>query len=170
MKINLKELVAFGMLGGVMFISKLVMEFLPNIHLLAMLTVVFTLVFRQKALYPLYVYIALQGVVAGGATWWIPYLYIWTLLWGATMLIPRRTSTVVKGVVGIALCSLHGFLFGVLSAPAYAVMYSMNWETMLGWIAVGIPFDITHGIGNLLAGFLILPMERALNIAKKVLH
>ena len=50
MKLNLKELVAFGMLGGVMFISKLVMDAFPNIHLLAMLTVAFTLVFRQKAL------------------------------------------------------------------------------------------------------------------------
>ena len=170
MKINLKELVAFGILGGLMFISKLVMEFLPNIHLLAVLTVVFTLVFRQKALYPIYVYVALQGLVAGGASWWIPYLYIWTLLWGATMLIPRRINRMVKGIIGIALCSLHGFLFGVLCAPTYAVVYSMSWETMLGWIVVGIPFDVTHGIGNLLAGLLILPLERALNIAKKVLY
>ena len=34
------ELVLFAMLGMVMFVSKIAMEFLPNIHLLGMLTMV----------------------------------------------------------------------------------------------------------------------------------
>ncbi len=170
MKLNLKELVAFGMLGGVMFISKLVMDALPNIHLLAMLTIAFTLVFRQKALYPIYVFVALLGVTSGFAPWWVPHLYLWGVLWGAVMLLSRGMNKLLKGVVCIVLCALHGFLYGVMYAPAQALMYGMNFEAMIGWIIIGIPFDITHGIGNLLAGFLILPMERGLHLAKKVLY
>lgn len=169
MKLNLKELVAFGMLGGVMYISKLVMDALPNIHLLAMLTIAFTLVFRQKALYPIYVFVALLGVTSGFAPWWVPYLYVWFILWGVVMLLPRKMNKVVKGIVCIALCAAHGFLYGVMYAPAQALLFGMDFKAMIGWIIVGIPFDITHGIGNLLAGFLILPMERGLNLAKKVL-
>ena len=83
------ELVLFAMLGMVMFVSKIVMEYLPNIHLLAMLTMAYTLVFRAKALIPIYVYVFVNGLYAGFATWWVPYLYIWTVLWGVTMLLPR---------------------------------------------------------------------------------
>ena len=50
--ITLYELVLFPILGVLMFVSKLFMEFLPNIHLLGMFIMVFTLVFRWKALIP----------------------------------------------------------------------------------------------------------------------
>ena len=170
MKLNLKELVAFGMLGGVMFISKLVMDALPNIHLLAMLTIAFTLVFRQKALYPIYVFVALLGVTSGFAPWWVPHLYLWGILWGVVMLLPKEMNKTAKAIVCVGICSLHGFLYGVMYAPAQALMYGMNFKAMIAWILTGIPFDITHGIGNLLAGLLIVPMEQALNVAKKVLY
>ncbi len=170
MKINLKELVAFGMLGGVMFISKLVMDALPNIHLLAMLTISFTLVFRQKALYPIYVFVALLGVTSGFSPWWVPHIYLWTLLWGAAMLIPKKMNKTLRVVVCVGLCGFHGFLYGVLYAPAQALLFGLTLKGMLTWIVAGIPFDITHGLGNLAAGLLIVPMERALNAAKKLLN
>jgi energy-coupling factor transport system substrate-specific component len=33
---------------------------------------------------------------------------------------------------------------------------------MLAWIAAGLPFDLMHGIGNLFAGLLILPLSELL--------
>ena len=56
MKLTLKETAFFGMLGSIMFASKLALEFLPNVHLLAIFTVSFTYVFRTKALFPIYIY------------------------------------------------------------------------------------------------------------------
>ena len=90
MKLTVKEIAAFGMLGAVMFASKLVLDVLPNIHLLGMFTVTFTLVFRWKALIPIYIYVFMNGLYAGFATWWIPYLYIWAILWAVTMLLPKK--------------------------------------------------------------------------------
>ena len=87
-----RELAIFSMLGALMFCSKIIMEALPNIHLLGMLTMTYTLVYRGKALIPLYIYIFLNGFAAGFATWWIPYLYIWTVLWAITMLLPKKLS------------------------------------------------------------------------------
>ena len=40
------EMILFAMLGAIMFCSKIFMEFLPNIHLLGMLTMTYTVVFR----------------------------------------------------------------------------------------------------------------------------
>ncbi len=50
MKLTIRETAIFGMLGAVMYASKMVMEFLPNVHLLGVFTVAFTVVYRKKAL------------------------------------------------------------------------------------------------------------------------
>ena len=78
------------MLGTLMFCSKIIMELLPNIHLIGMFVMVCTIVFRVKALVPIYVFVAITGLYAGFAPWWVPYIYIWTVLWGLTMLIPKK--------------------------------------------------------------------------------
>ena len=54
MKLTIREIAVFGMLGAVMYASKMLMELLPNVHLLGVFVVAFTVVYRQKALYPLY--------------------------------------------------------------------------------------------------------------------
>ena len=159
---HLRELILFALLGTIMFCSKIIMEALPNIHLLGMLTMTYTLVFRAKALIPLYVYVLLNGLYAGFALWWIPYLYIWTLLWGITMLLPKRMPNGAKAVIYPLVCGLHGAAFGILYAPGQALMFGLDFEGMVAWIVAGLPFDLLHAVGDLLAGFLILPMSELL--------
>ena len=110
----IREVVIFAMLGTVMFVSKLLMEGLPNMHLIGVLTVVYTLVYRWKALCPLYVFVFLTGLYGGFNLWWLPYLYIWAVLWGATMLLPRRMPAWLAPVVYALVCGAHGFLYGTL--------------------------------------------------------
>ena len=90
MKLKIREIAVFGMLGAIMYVSKLIMEMFPNIHLLGAIIVAITVVYRTKALCPIYVFVFLNGLFSGFTTWWIPYLYIWTVLWGFAMLIPKN--------------------------------------------------------------------------------
>ena len=160
----------FAMLGALMFCSKLLMEVFPNIHLLGMLTMTCTVVFRKKALIPLYIYVLLNGLYAGFAVWWLPYLYIWTILWALTMLIPKNASRGVRAVLYPLLCGLHGFAYGTLYAPVQAWVYGMNFDQMIAWILAGIPFDLLHGVGNLCVGLLILPFSELLQKLLKKNH
>ena len=169
-RLSVRELCVFAMLGALMFASKLIMEVLPNIHILGMLIMVYTIAFRTKALIPMYVWIMLNGLFAGFATWWIPYLYIWTILWGVTMLLPKKMPKAVAMVVYPIVCSLHGMFFGVLYAPAQALLFGLDFEGMLAWIAAGFVFDITHAIGNFAAGLMILPMSQVMLRLKKANH
>lgn len=161
-RLSVRETALFAMLGALMFCSKILMEVLPNIHLLGMFTMVYTVVFRKKALIPIYVYVVLNGLYAGFSAWWIPYLYIWTILWGVTMLLPRNMPRKAACVVYPVVCALHGFLYGVLYSPAQAILFGLNFQQMLAWIAAGLPFDVIHGLGNLAAGLLILPLSELL--------
>ena len=165
MKLSVKEITLFGMLGAVMYCSKVLMEFLPNVHLLGSLTVAYTIAFRKKALYPIYVYVFLNGLFAGFSMWWIPYLYIWTVLWAVVMLLPKKTNRFVYMLV----CSAHGFLFGTLYAPAQAIMYGLNFQGMIAWIIAGLPYDCIHGISNFFTGLIIVPVTSLLKRADRII-
>ena len=147
------------MLGALMFVSKLLMEIFPNIHLIGMLTMVCAATYRWRGLIPIYVYVLLNGIYAGFSMWWIPYTYIWTILWAITMLIPERTPRALKRVLYPIVCALHGFAFGTLYAPVQALMFGLSFEGMIAWIIAGIPFDIIHGISNIFTGMLVLPLS-----------
>ncbi|MBE6729709.1 MAG: hypothetical protein E7568_05705 [Ruminococcaceae bacterium] len=161
-RITLAETCIFAMLGALMFCSKILMEILPNIHLLGMFTMVFAVTFRKNGLIPIYVYVLINGVYCGFATWWYAYLYIWTVLWGMTMLIPKNLPFRIKSVIYPVVCGLHGILFGILYAPAQALFYGFDFKETIAWIIAGFPFDITHAISNIFAGMLVLPLSNLL--------
>ena len=159
------------MLGAIMFASKVIMEALPNIHLLGMLTVTYTVVYRKKALIPIYVYVMLNGLFAGFNLWWLPYTYIWTILWGIAMLLPRKMPKRVAYIVYSVICALHGFAYGTLYAPAQALMFGLNFEQTVAWIIAGIPFDLIHGFSNLGLGFLVVPLAELLTrLSRKIIN
>lgn len=158
MKLTIRETAVFGMLGALMYASKLIMEVVPNVHLLGVFTMVFTVVYRKKALYPIYVFVFLCGLFNGFATWWLPYLYLWTVLWGATMLLPRKMPKKIKPFVYMVVNACHGFLFGTLYAPAQALLYGLSFDGMIAWIIAGLPWDFVHGVSNFFCGILIVPL------------
>ncbi len=152
-------MVVFALLGTLACLSDLLMEGLPNIHLLGTLFTLCTLVYRAKALFPIYVYVLLIGLSSGFDVWWAPYLYIFLPLWGGVMLLPRRLPTGVTLVLAHTVSVLHGLSFGVLYAPAQALFHGLGFRGMLAWIVAGFSFDLLHTVGNFALGFLIYPLH-----------
>lgn len=167
MRLTIRETAVFGMLGGIMYASKLIMELIPNVHLLGVFTIAYTVVYRKKALYPIYTYVILNGILCGFAAWWVPYLYLWTLLWGVVMLLPKHIPKKVQPVVYMSVCAAHGFLFGTLYAPAQALLYGLNLKGMIAWIVAGLPWDAVHGVSNFFCGILIVPIITVLGYAEQ---
>lgn len=161
------ELVVFAVLGALMYCSYIIMEWAPNIHLLGMFTMTYTLTYRAKGLIPIYVYVFLTGITYGFAIWWIPYLYLWAVLWGVTMLLPKKMPLWLSAVVYPVVCGLHGLAFGTLYAPAQALLFGYSFKQTIAWIISGFPFDIIHAVSNLCAGLLILPLTKLLRKLNK---
>ena len=162
-KLDLRHLVIFAMLGALMFGSKQALEFLPNIELVSTLTMVYTLVYRRQALIPISLFILLEGALWGFGTWWIPYLYLWPVLWGVTMLLLRLMPVNIQVPVYAGVCALFGLAYGTLYAPfqCYAFLGG-DWRRTLTWIAAGFPWDVVHAVGNLALGMLIVPLTALL--------
>ena len=135
--------------------------------LLRTFIIALTVLYRKKPLYPTYIYVFLNGMFCGFASWWIPYLYVWTALWGVVMLLPEKMPKMVRPVVYMAVCAAHGFLFGTLYAPAQAILFGLSFEGMIGWIVAGLPFDCIHGVSNFFCGILVVPIVSVLRLAER---
>ena len=155
----MREVAVFAMLGALMMVSDLVMNILPNVHLVGVMIVILTVVYRWKALYPIYLYIFLIGLFEGFGMWWIPYLYVWAVLWAMTMLLPRRMPRWLAPILYGLVCGFHGFAFGLLWVPSQMLLMSFTLEQAMIWWSYGfITADVFHGIGNLVGSVLIVPM------------
>ena len=172
MKLKIKELAVFAVLGAIMCASDVFMDIIPiqNIHLIGVFTVAITAVFRSKALLPLYTYILLIGAFFGFAPSWMPYLYIWLPLWAMAMLVPQRAPERLKTFLYVFVCAFHGLIFGILYAPSQALMFGLDFNGMLGWIIFGIPSDVIHCVSNALLGVLIYPIIKVLARVKREIY
>ena len=170
MKLNIKEIALFGMLGALMYASKIALEILPNVHLLAVFIMAETVVYRQKALYPIYTFVFITGLLNGFSIWWWPYLYIWTVLWGAGMLLPKEMPKKVAPVVYMVVCALHGFLYGTLYSPYQALMFHLDFKGMVSWIVAGLPYDAIHGVSNFFCALLVVPLISVMKQAQKIVR
>ena len=158
-----RDLCIFAALAAMLFLSRIGLQWIPGIHPMALIIAAMTLRYRVRALIPLYSYILLDGVFAGFSLWWIPYLYVWLPLWAVFMLAGKLdVSLKVKAPLYMVLCALHGLSFGVLYAPAQALMFGFSFRATVAWVIAGLPFDVVHAIGNFAAGTLVVPLTSLL--------
>ncbi len=156
-----RELVTCGLLAAVLMASKYALDGLPNIELVSLLVLLYTLEFPRLALPALYTYVFVYGLLNGFGIWWIPQLYIWLPLVAAARLLRDSRAPWLWAFVS----GLFGLCYGALYAASYAVMNG-GIAAGFAWWVTGIPFDLLHGAGNfLLALVLFQPLRRCLHAA-----
>lgn len=158
----LRDMAVFSMFAAMMLVLTKGVEIIPNIHPLAMFIVLLSIVYRRRALIPINIFVMLYGLALGFSVSWLPYLYVWTVLWGAAMLLPRKMPDAIAAFVYPLLCSLHGLAFGALYAPSHALIYGFTFNQTIAWIVGGLPYDLIHAAGNFACGLLVLPLSKLL--------
>lgn len=169
-----KEMVTLAACTSCLFIVQVALANLPNIELVSLLIILFTLTFGKKVLYIIYGFAVLEGILYGFHLWWVSYLYIWTLLALATWLSRRQTNplfwAILSGLFGLcfgALCSLPYFLTGWAGAAAGVSRLSSGLHAMASWWITGIPFDLIHCAGNFACALILfLPLRRLMRLLK----
>ena len=155
-KITVREITLFGVLGALTFAAKYVMAFLPNIEPVSLMVMLFAVTFGAKALYPIFLYVAMEILFYGLGTWNVMYLYIWPCL-GILACGLRE----MKSPLGWAVLSgAFGLMFGAMCMPVDMVIGGPGYA-LSKWIS-GIPFDIAHCIGNFVMALILFSPMRAL--------
>ena len=145
-----------GILGAILLVSQIALAPLPNIEIVSVLVVLFTLVLGKYVAYTLSVFILLEGLVYGFGLWWFSYLYIWTILAIITFFFRKMESSLGWALI----CGFYGLLFGTLTSfPTFVLS---GFAVGVAYILSGIPFDLIHAVANFLLAFLLLPVLRKL--------
>ena len=145
-----------GILGAILLVSQIALAPLPNIEVVSVLVMLFTIVLGKYVGYTLAVFILLEGLVYGFGLWWFSYLYIWTILAVLTFLFRKMDSRLGWAL----LCGFYGLFFGTLSS--FPTFILSGFAVGVTYILSGIPFDLIHAAANFLLAFLLLPVLRKL--------
>lgn len=158
-KLSAKELCILSLMAALIFATKVALASLPNINLNSLLIILTVVFFGWKALYTVYVYVLLEGLVFGFSIWWFGYLYVWDVLVLAAMLLRRNDSALIWAVVA----AVFGLIFGPLM---YLEYFAINggWEMFFAMWVSGIPYDLAHCGGNFVFTLLLYkPLYRVLD-------
>jgi len=146
----LRELVVLSLLGAIMTAGQIGFAFLPNIEPVSFLIICCTLVYGRAALYSVYVFVLIEGLIYGFGVWWFTYLYIWALLVFVTLAMRNcRTWFIWAAISGV-----YGLLFGFFSTLPYFFIGGVHMA--LSYWASGIPFDLLHCAGNFVSTLCLL--------------
>ncbi len=156
-RFSLYRLVILSLLGALLVVVKEPMAWLPNIELVSLLLILYARVYGFQAFYPLYLFVALEGLLYGLSDWFFNYLYVWAVLLTVACIFRHQTSpwvwAIISGFFGLCFGGLCSLWYLVVANPAYMFTY---------WIQ-GLWFDIVHCVGNfLLARLLVEPLYRLL--------
>ena len=156
-KITVRDIAITGMMIATIEVAKNALAFIPNVELVSLLVILFTLYFGKKILFVIPAFILLEGCIYGFGLWWIMYLCVWPLLALITYIMRKQESVwvwaIMSGSFGLAFGALCSIPYIVLSGPKAA----------FAWWVSGIPFDILHCVSNfVLCMVLFKPLSKVM--------
>lgn len=162
-KLSVKDIALIGIMTATLIASKMALAVLPNIEIVSLLIIVFTLTFGFKVFYSIIIFICIETFIWGMGLWSIMYLYTWPLLAITTYLFRKQDSVWFWSIVS----GIFGLFFGALGSILYLIIGGVR--TAFAWWIAGIPWDIVHCIGNfVLALVLYRPLMATLRKLKRL--
>ena len=148
-----------AVMAAIIIASKEAVSALPNIEPVTLLVCLFQVHFGIDTLYAIYIFALVEGLIYGfHPLWWIPYLYVWTILWVISHLLKKDDHPVAWA----SLMGMFGLVFGALCTLPYFVVG--DWAGGLAYFLSGLSFDLVHCVGNFFVGLLLWkPLNVALN-------
>ncbi len=158
---NVRRIAILGLLAALLIVAQVSLAFLPNIELVSLLILLFSILTGKYAFAPVYVFVLAEGLIYGFTLWWFFYLYAWLPLLLLGWLFRHQRSPLFFAVInaGFGLCfgALYALLFLFTGGPASALSVLIS----------GLPFDLLHCLSNFIVTLLLFRPLR--QIGEKVL-
>lgn len=171
-KFKIIDIAVIGIMTTILLAAKVALDFLPNVELVTFLMILYGICFGWRVLCVIPIFVAVQAVCYPFGDWIILYLYVW---W-----IPALAGMLFKKTDNVWIWSIFSGIYGLLFGGLYALIYFFaGWReggaafglstAFAKWIS-GIPFDLTHCIGNFAVMLILyIPIRKTLTRIKKSL-
>ncbi len=154
-----RDIALIPLLSASITVGKLALSFIPNVEIVTMLFIIYTVTFGLKrSLLAAVLFSTIEILIYGFSTWVLGYYLIWPLLIIVTGLLKDR----LKSEFGYAaIAGIFGFLFGAFFAVFESFFY--GWAYGFTYWLRGILFDVVHGVSNYIVVLLLFkPLSRML--------
>ena len=150
MKISIKDITIIAMMVAIIEVCKISLSFLPNIELTTFWLIIFTIYFGRKILCIVPVFIVIEVAIYGLELWVVMHLFAWSLLVIVSYVFKKCKSVWFWSIFS----GSFGLVFGALCTIPYVINAAFSSGLATGinlgiaWWIAGIPFDLTHCMGN----------------------
>lgn len=164
-KLSVYDIAQIGIMTAAMEGGKLALAFLPNVEIVTLLVILYTLCFGRNVFYAIFIFTWIEGSLYGFGIWFIAYLYIWPMFALITRLFRKKTGAVFWSI----LSAFFGLFFGAFSAVPYIFISGL--DGAFAWWIAGIPYDMIHCVSNFVITLaLFRPLNTVLNRLSKNNH
>lgn len=153
---KIRDIIIIAMMSVILYGVQVVFAFLPNIELVSLLIIIFSLIFGYKVFFIISVFVIIEGLTYGFGTWWIAYLYVWPILAVITLIFRRIQSVYLWAFIS----GVFGLMFGFLCALTF-LFFGGPQMIFTYWIS-GILFDVAHSISNFIIALVLFKPIRFL--------
>jgi len=159
-----KDIALIGLLSASITSGKLILSFIPNVEIVSLLLIVYTVTFGLKrSILVSIIFTTTEIFIYGFSTWLLVYYLIWPML----VIITHLIKKIIKNEYGYAtVAGLFGLFFGLFFAIVESFFYGYAYG-LTYWVR-GIPFDILHGVSNFIIVLLLFnPITTALTYVSR---
>ncbi len=152
-----RDIALIALLSASITAGKFVLSFIPNVEIVTLLFIVYTVSFGLKrSLFVSVIFATTEILLYGFSTWVIGYYFVWPVLIFVTWMMRNK----VKSEFGYAaVAGIHGFTFGAFFAVFESFFY--GWAYGFSYWLRGILFDVVHGASNYIIVLLLFkPLSR----------
>ena len=142
MNSKIKEIATMGMMVAILEVVKFALMFLPNVELVSLMIIIFTLLIGSKAFIVVTAFSIVEVIIWGFGLWSIGYFYVWPILVLVTIILKKYMNNLVCAIVS----GFFGLLFGGLFAVTYIFTSGIE-AAVADWIS-GRPFDLIHCVSE----------------------
>ncbi|MBE3102317.1 MAG: hypothetical protein IMZ47_08635 [Firmicutes bacterium] len=160
---KVRDIVLIGLLSACITAGKLALSFIPNVEIVTLLFIVFTVTLGiKRSFFISIIFVTTEILLYGFSTWVLGYYIVWPVLVLITALMSKTFKTeygyaAIAGIFGLA----FGLFFAITESFFYGYAYGLTY-----WVR-GLPFDILHGAANyIIVLVLFKPLSKML--AKQV--
>lgn len=164
---KVRDIVLIAILSATLTASKMALSFVPNVEIVTLLFIIYTIVFGfKRTILVSIIFSTTEIFLWGFNTWLLGYYLIWPLLVIATGLISKTTKSeyifaILAGIFGLS----FGLFFSVTESIFYGIGYGITY-----WIR-GLLFDIIHGFSNfILVLILFKPIKSVIEKQSKIFN
>ncbi len=143
------DIAKIALASSLLVIVQLAFAFLPNVELVTIFLILYTIHFRFKTLYIIYIFAIVEALIFGFSIWWFSYLYVWLMLFIFVYSFRNIDSPLIFALIS----SIFGLSFGALTSLPF--LFTGGICAMISYIASGVVFDIVHCIANFLVVFIL---------------